>query len=117
MQTLMHHSIVVIFIYLQNARLDTILNKMDMVLPQGVAVLSDLPTLVPQSSLELSTSEGDKLMQKCLCQYETVLRYNCLSLPFWWQRLVERFSLSSAQKSAVKPTLENWPGTGSEGKR
>lgn len=74
-QTLMHHSILVIFIYLQNAKLDKILNKKDMVLPQGVAMLSDLPTPVPQnnlslySSLELSVStlEGDKFMQKCLC--------------------------------------------------
>lgn len=75
MQTLMHHSILVIFIYLQYAKVDKILNKTDMVLPQGVAVLSDLPTPVPQNNLSLysflelsaSTLEGDKFMQKCLC--------------------------------------------------
>ena len=88
-------------------------------------MLSDLPTPVPQknlslySSLELSvsTSEGDQFMQKCLGRYETVLRYSCLSPSFCWRRLVEHFLLSSVQKSAVKPTLGNWPVTGSEGQR
>lgn len=121
----MHHSIVVIFIYLQNVKLDTLLNKMDMVLPQGVAMLSDLPTPVSQnnlsrySSLDLSAStpEGDKYMQKYLCQYETVLSHSCPSLSCCWCRLVERFSLSSVQKSSVKLILGYWPGTDREGKR
>lgn len=123
-QTLMHHGIVIIFIYLQNAKLDTILNKMDMVLPQGVTMLSGLPTPVSQNNLSLyssldlsaSTPEGDTFMQKYLCQYETVLSYNCLSLSCCWCRLIEHFSLSSVQKPSVKLTLGYWPGAGSEGK-
>lgn len=86
-QTLIYHSIIIIFIYLQNSELDTTKNR------HGPAPTSSF-TFRPSNSIGtkqlkplylpciVSTSEGDKFMQKHLCQRETVLPYSCLLLSF-----------------------------------